>query len=1248
MIIIMNKKLIISFVLSATIMGMVVALINAKETEVIRKTESQFNSYTLNINQYNTSFLPASKGSGQSDDSNSPTTINGNPIHFSYTNAMAQSDYAAKVYRDGTFANVTPLTGLVAVTVTYTGAQMSLSFGDSTSNYGESINITSGIRYQINELTHFKATASGNGTSYIKTLVAEYTCSTESSLDPVMDHTHHGYHYLAKEPTEEKPGNREFYACEECSYVSLVKEDDGVYVDTILTYDLDSSHIAYLAPLNPHLHNEYLRQPTQYDYPIAVSLEIPSSGYSLDNTGVSDASTVIQNALNYVCGLGGGTLYIPSGKYLLANQISIPNRVSLVGDFKGPGASDYGTVFLCTKSYNGGNTVKNNAQVVVQSNSGINGITFYYPNQNINSVTPYGNTIYVDGAASASLINLFFINAYDGIAVNTASSAYGGELTNLENIYGTFLHSGISGFYETDVGYWSNIHISPSYYETAISEFRCSNSTTLYRYTRDNLTGLILGDLDDFAFNKIYIDNANTGILFTEESARELQGFWGFFNDVHLTDCVTGMYVKHIFYSGSALFTHSQLGIVVNVTDYGILKLAKCEWDQLIGDGKTVIEVGSENYEAAPSYNEDNTYNIPSNLYYFDSFDDTGATDISSALQEELDKLHDGGLVLLKNGVYRLDNPITIPNNVMLTSFANTYSRSRAGEYNNELVKFISYSNDSCVKLGNYAGINCIRIYNALKDIDTAQYKLANSISDSFVAVKGVGNNCFAINSEATYTFTGFDFSNSSNHYMKYCYGSAYETFIKAGNSGKIIASLSNLNYLSRSSIAQYAVSNVSALEKYINFESDNDTRNALINFTRTYSTMINVNSSNELVLNCFSYGIKCLINSSSSTLLAVNTSLDNLLENNYCYVINGGDATICNTFRVFGKSFNLVSGHLSIYGRFDFNIKREKSFDSNVDVSDEEEGLPNYYVSSEISRCENKTNTDGVTMNYSSSYRRSGSGSWKAAVKANPAIAYHFSNRDISSFMSNGYLRFYLYCSNINYKGHDACVELTSGGTCDVDEINFNINNQIKVTGWNEILLELTSKQQGPGTFDATKCNYFRFYLLESNCDYYIDDIYFLYDGRDGDATDINNCESISSTNGVILDSFRMHGLSSWKSADMVNAVFACTFSSKNISSYMSSGYVSFYFYCPDVDKLGDYVFLELTSSGNCDNEEITRSIKEYITHDGWNHVKVPLSTMYDSGTPGTFDATRCNFFRIYTLNSSTYLFLDHIQLVN
>ena len=1245
-----KKRVLLLTTLITVLLSLVCSLllINTNNINPV-KSNSLVGTYTFTLNNSNFGFLPTTAGNGQSTNSNSPKTSNNTPIIFSYNSTFRDSARIRMNKNTGAYiANVTPFSGLRYLSITIASGQATLSLGNSYSNYGSPITVSKGTtNFDIDSTPYFKI-AVGSSSLYLDSITAEYICDGSASLKPIMDHTHHGYHYAANEATTEKAGNYEFYACKECEYVSLDKEDNGEYIDTILTYELPSNHIAYIAPLYKE-RNDLLKTPAQYPYPIAVNAIIPSTSYPADNTGKSDASGLIQLALNNVSNMGGGTVYISAGKYLLENQVLIPPRVTLVGEFNGVNADDYGTVLLCNKSYTVGDSVLNNAQIVVYLNGGINGFTFYYPNQLTSGVIEYGYTIYAYNNDTTTMSNLFFINSFRGIAVNTPTEGMG-ELVNIENIYGTFLKEGITGYGQSDVGYWNNINISPSYCLNALSQYRYTNSTALIKYCRLNLTALTLGDLDDFSFNKINVENAKVGILFPASCRRELQAFWGLLNDVNLTDCVTGVYAERIFSAGSALFTHSSLGKVINNAYEGCLKLSKCAYIELLGDGETMIEKGSESYEVAPSYDDSFTFNIASKLHYIDDLDDTGVTDVSNELQSQINKCASGGLIVLKNGTYRLDNPITVPANMMLTSFGNSFSRTRNSETNTDLVKFISYSNDACVKLSSGSGIQGIRIYNVYKDPDTAYNTLSNSGSDTFSSVKAIGDNTFAINTEATYTFTGFDFTSSSNHYIKYCYGYAYDSFIKAGSSGKIISIVNNLNFISRTYLYNFAQANQTALEKYANSEGTSSVKTDewefILDLTRTYTTLIKLINSNEFMLHCFGYGVKSIINSTNSTILAINTSVDNLKDESYAYVLSGGSAKIVNSFRVFGNSFNLISGSLETYGRYDFTNKREKYYNSATSTDDEPAPFAEGLIEDVLTNCE--YSLSGVTgASRNSSIKKQGSYSWRASSTTNPAIAYKFAAKDISTYMRKGYLRFYLYCANVNRKGDYAFVELTSGGTCDVDEITVNITKQIEFTGWNEIVIKLYDMEKGPGSFDSSALNYFRFYAINSSCYYYLDYISFYHPSTQSNQIVINDCDTTTNTAGVSLSDYKVEGKKSWMANDSSNAVFACTLSSTNITSYMSNGYLDFYFYVPHLSMIGDYVFVELTSGGNCDIQEITVNAKPYILDDGWSHVQIPLSVFYKGSDNGTFNPSALNFFRLYTLNSEATTYVDNIRLI-
>ena len=75
---------------------------------------------------------------------------------------------------------------------------------------------------------------------------------------------------------------------------------------------------------------------------------------------------------------------------------------------------------------------------------------------------------------------------------------------------------------------------------------------------------------------------------------------------------------------------------------------------------------------------------------------------------------------------------------------------------------------------------------------------------------------------------------------------------------------------------------------------------------------------------------------------------------------------------------------------------------------------------------------------------------------------------------------------------------------------------------------------------------------------------------------------------------------------------------------------------------------YIEMTSSGGCDVEEICWSLKSYVTKSGWNEVLLPLNQpTADSG----FDPTSFNYMRVYVQlqeGATNYnMYFDDIRFV-
>jgi hypothetical protein len=97
------------------------------------------------------------------------------------------------------------------------------------------------------------------------------------------------------------------------------------------------------------------------------------------------------------------------------------------------------------------------------------------------------------------------------------------------------------------------------------------------------------------------------------------------------------------------------------------------------------------------------------------------------------------------------------------------------------------------------------------------------------------------------------------------------------------------------------------------------------------------------------------------------------------------------------------------------------------------------------------------------------------------------------------------------------------------------------------------------------------------------------------------------------------------------------------DISSMMQDGYLHFWFYCDDIEKMGDGQ-IELTSSGQPDVEEYGWRYISLLTKNGWNEVYLPLRWAEKAG--GQLNPKGLNFMRIYAMHGDCKVAFDDIYL--
>ncbi|MGB8455216.1 MAG: glycosyl hydrolase family 28-related protein [Anaerocolumna sp.] len=273
--------------------------------------------------------------------------------------------------------------------------------------------------------------------------------------------------------------------------------------------------------------------------------------YEPDTTGREDSVPAIQQAIDDCVSCGGGTVYLPEGRYALKSSLTIRRGVTLRGEWINPDIEcnqGRGTVLCC---YWGKHDSEGTAQVTMEACTGFVNMTLYYPEQKVGNPIPYSPAVRQNGVDSITLKNVTLVNPWQG--VNCGPDA--NELHYLNNVYMTPLHTGVFMDMTTDIGRMQNLYISPKYWEefTLFPEEDLMTETVaaeLGKYMLSNVTGVFMARSDwEYGYN-IQIEGCKIGFMIT---SRKDSGPNTQISGLKLHNCDTGFKLVNVNPYGAAL-----------------------------------------------------------------------------------------------------------------------------------------------------------------------------------------------------------------------------------------------------------------------------------------------------------------------------------------------------------------------------------------------------------------------------------------------------------------------------------------------------------------------------------------------------------------------------------------------------------------------------------------------------------------------------------------------------------------------
>ncbi len=257
--------------------------------------------------------------------------------------------------------------------------------------------------------------------------------------------------------------------------------------------------------------------------------------YGIIADGVKDTTEAIQKAIDEAAKDGGGIVYFPGGKYRIDGNIIIKSGVEIRGVHHTFHTTNAGRSIF--EVYGGKGEKHASATFRLESNAGISGVTFYYPEQTGWNVSAFPWAIQSVGEG-CWVANTSFVNAYRGIDfyTNNADKHY------IAGISSSFIESGIFVGNSPTYGTLKNTHNVINQWDS-YKDYGCVTQAlnvfeqVSFIVSAENLISFKFGDCKNESSLSLFTWIANRGAVFTD------QGDGGFKGN-HINFGIDGPYIS--------------------------------------------------------------------------------------------------------------------------------------------------------------------------------------------------------------------------------------------------------------------------------------------------------------------------------------------------------------------------------------------------------------------------------------------------------------------------------------------------------------------------------------------------------------------------------------------------------------------------------------------------------------------------------------------------------------------------------
>ena len=286
---------------------------------------------------------------------------------------------------------------------------------------------------------------------------------------------------------------------------------------------------------------------------IVAYCDVTDARYELPaNTEKQDCTAAIQAALDDAIAAGGGTVFLPEGKYRVEGTLNFYPNVFLRGRWREITAeNELAGSLIMVHSKTDQPTIK-----LKGAGCGLRDLSFWRPDQKVTKDTASEHPFIITSEASpVTLENINLINPYNGIDLSRSGTCC------LRGLYGSPLNVGLTADRSFAVSRYDSIHFSPDYWTWSGLPGSPGKDGAHRSYMKNHGTAVNIKEMDGFYFGFSKISGFKKGLHFEKGASGDDAS--GEISYVSVTDCYDALYVddsKGFLIVGSA-FEGSNYGI---------------------------------------------------------------------------------------------------------------------------------------------------------------------------------------------------------------------------------------------------------------------------------------------------------------------------------------------------------------------------------------------------------------------------------------------------------------------------------------------------------------------------------------------------------------------------------------------------------------------------------------------------------------------------------------------------------------